>query len=192
MLINEILLQSVRYSFELMGEKVNRYKMLNNQSSFDVKISELYINFYYQKDHAIYPLDINLYQFLMYNLVPSVFVKFVYCCSAIVLSILSSIFVGLLVRYMIFIALTIWLAVWDRCAQEGWGWLHQYFSILYQRYRHRAGTFKILVFYIFSNIGMMCILGLGAYLILTKLLVPSIPLLIERYIYFFLKTVFFI
>lgn len=93
---------------------------------------------------------------------------------------------------MIFLALTIWLAVWDRCAEEGWGWLHQYLSILYQRYRHRSGTFKIIVFYMFSNIGMMCILGLGAYLILGKLLVPSIPLLVERYIYFFLKTMFFV
>jgi hypothetical protein len=125
-------------------------------------------------------------------MLPSIFVKFLYCCSAIVFSVLASIFVGLLVRYMIFLALTIWLTIWDRCAEEGWGWLHQYFTILYQRYRHRSGTFKILAFYIFSNIGMMCILGLGAYLILTKLLVPSIPLLIERYIFFFLKTMFFI
>ncbi len=109
---------------------------------------------------------------------PSIFVKVIYIFSAIILAILTSIFVGLLVRYMIFIALTLWLAVWDRFAQEGWGWMHQYLSILYQRYRHRSGTLKIILFYMFSNIGMMTILGLGAYLILAKLLVPSIPLLV--------------
>jgi hypothetical protein len=182
----------MRYSFEQMGEKLNLYKIVNNQSEINVKISELYINFYYEKDNTIYPLDINFYQFLLYNLVPSIFVKFVYCCSAIVLTILASIFVGLLIRYTIFLALTIWLSIWDRFAEQGWGWLHQYFAILYQRYRHRSGTFKILVFYIFSNIGMMFVLGLGAYLIIIKLLVPSIPLLIERYIFFFLKSIFFI
>lgn len=49
-----------------------------------------------------------------------------------------------------------------------------------------------MLFYIVSNLMMPLLLALGAYCTLFKLIMPSIPLLVEEEAVFFFKTMFFI
>jgi hypothetical protein len=105
----------------------------------------------------------------------------------------ANVIIGLLIRYTISSSFTLFLTVYDKCITESGGWMHQYLLMLYQRYKeNRLRSIKMMVFFVLSNIGMSLLLAFGAYCILKKLILPSLPLLIDEYAEFFLKTIFFI
>ena len=105
----------------------------------------------------------------------------------------SSILVGLLIRYVVISVFTVYLAICDRCMKNNSGWLHQYLVLLYRRFReNKMTTLKMGFFYLLANISMPLLLSFGAYCILIKAVIPSLPLLTGEYALFFLKTIFFI
>lgn len=118
-------------------------------------------------------------QYLTFKFFNTIIVKIIYGFGLIVILYLVNMFVGLGIRYSLFLLYTIFLLAYDRCMAESWGWVHQNLSILYSRLRHNRGaTLKFLLFYIIANIGMYGLLTLGSYCIIKKLYYPLMPFLI--------------
>jgi len=58
--------------------------------------------------------------------------------------------------------------------------MHVYLLLLYRRLRvNRWSSIRMLLCYIFSNVGMNALLSFGAYCILRKIMDPFIPLLTD-------------
>ena len=112
---------------------------------------------------------------------------------AYVIAFMMSVFVGLLIRYCIILAYSIFLIVYDKCSTDNWGWVHLYLSILWNRFKqNKASTIKMLVFYIGSTIGMYGIFAFGSYCIIKKIIYTSMSFPNEDYTDFYFKTFFFV
>lgn len=124
---------------------------------------------------------------------PKLFVKIVFGAGGLVLIFGASVFFGLLIRYSIISAFTLYLSVYDRYMSHNEGWMHLYLTLIYKRFQEgRINALKTLIFFIVSQIGVSLLLALGAYCILTKLIMTSMPLMVDEYTTFFMKTIFFI
>lgn len=190
---NEIMMESLRESFFELERKFNAYCLQKNITNGEFEINELVLNFYYESNNDINWFSLNFFQFLNFKVLPSFFLKFVFIFGSIFLIVTSNVFIGLVIRYIIISSFTLFLTVYDKCMMENGGWMHQYLAIIYQRFQqNRLGAIKMAIFFILSNIGTSLLLAFGAYCILTKLIMPSLPLLIDDYASFFMKTIFFI
>jgi hypothetical protein len=119
---------------------------------------------------------------------PGFLVKAVYSFEIVIVLVISSVFMGLLLRYSVIALHTAYLILCDRCISEDQGWARQFLSMLYRRYRQgRLGSIKMIFFYAAANIGLPVLLAFGAYCILDKLVIPMLPLLIDDYAVFFLE-----
>lgn len=124
---------------------------------------------------------------------PKLFVKVVFGFGGLFLIIAASVFAGLLIRYTIISAFTIYLSVYDKYMSHNGGWMHLYLVLIYKRFQEgRVDAIKTLIFFIASQIGVSLLLAFGAYCILTKLIMTSMPLLVDEYTIFLMKTIFFI
>jgi hypothetical protein len=107
------------------------------------------------------------------------FLKAVFGFSSFILIVAANIFTGLLIRYSIILVFTIYLAAYNQSVNNV-GWMYSYLAMINTRLQNgRLETLKIMVFYLFSSIGMPLILAFGAYCVLAKLIMPSLPLLID-------------
>jgi hypothetical protein len=111
---NEIMLESLRDSFFMLETRFNFHRIMNNITEAETAIDELYLNFAYKSGDSIFPLSINFFQFLTIKLLPPIFFKIIYGAGIIILSIAGSMFMGLLVRYLVIAMFTLFLAVYDR------------------------------------------------------------------------------
>ena len=106
---------------------------------------------------------------------------------------LMSIFVGLLIRYCIILAYTIFLIIYDKCATDSWGWVHLYLTILWTRFRQKkAATLKMFILYVMSNVGMYAIFAFGSYCIIKKIIYTFFSFPNEDYTDFYFKIIFFV
>lgn len=193
MRLNEYLIESIRDSLVKLDSRFLFYALASNLTHAKLVMDELYLTFYYLQPGVKYQETINLNQFVKVKLLSMFLLKFIFAISMLILMYFLSIFVGLLIRYSLFLVYTAFLLVYDKCMSEGWGWVHQYLSILYTRFRvNKLTTLKFIIFYVLANVGMHGLLSFGCYCILKKLLYPVIPLPVEMYNDFFLKIIFFI
>lgn len=111
---------------------------------------------------------------------PKLFVKVVFGCGGLFLIFAASVFTGLLIRYTIISAFTLYLSVYDRYMSHNGGWVHLYLVLIYKRFQEgRINALKTLIFFIASQIGVSLLLAFGAYCILTKLIMTSMPLMVD-------------
>jgi hypothetical protein len=102
-----------------------------------------------------------------------------------------SIFIGLFIRYLLIFSFSVFLIAYDKCFRESWGWIHQYLVILYLRFTHnKLSTIKMIVFFVFSTLGMYGLLTFGTYCIIKKIIYPLTPFPVESYTEFYIKTFF--
>lgn len=93
--------------------------------------------------------------------------------ALVIVLLMFSMFVGLFLRYVLFLMCTVFLLASDRCMGDGWGWVHIYLSILWARFRqNKASTLKLLLFYVLSTVGMYGVFAFGSYCIIRKILFP--------------------
>lgn len=183
--INELLMQYFRNSLLALEYDFNRYKLINNMTNTTLRISPLALTYFYGQNNEELenqPLSsesINFNSFVTFKLIPIFFHKIFYGFSLFILLMAISMLIGLIVRYVIIMFFTIFLMISDRCLRDGWGWTHQYLLILYNRYRNSPlSTFKMMVFYMASNVGIYAFFIFGSYCIIRKLIYPVIPLVI--------------
>ena len=106
---------------------------------------------------------------------------------------MMSVFVGLLIRYSIILAYTVFLLAYDNCMTDNWGWVHLYLTILWNRFRqNKATTLKMMLFYVISTVGMYGIFAFGSYCIIKKILYTALSFPNEEYTDFYFKTFFFV
>jgi len=119
--------------------------------------------------------------------------KFLFGGIMLFIVVFISIFIGLFIRYLLIFSFSVFLIAYDKCFRESWGWIHQYLVIFYLRFsQNRLSTIKMMVFFIFSTLGMYGLLTFGTYCIIKKIIYPIVPLLTESYTEFYIKTFFIV
>ena len=172
------MLKSLTQSLRELDRSFNLHLLAKDIPGLYLRMEELYVNIYYRQDAFVYESLISVMQLLVNAEYPSMFVKFIFTSVVLVVVLTSSILVGLLIRYVVISVFTVYLAICDRCMRNNSGWLHQYLVLLYRRFReNKMGTVKMGFFYLMANISMPCLLSFGAYCILVKAVLPSLPLL---------------
>lgn len=78
-------------------------------------LKELYLTFYYKYGALSHQRTINMVQFLSLKFVNTIILKLIYGFGLVLIVYLVSMFVGLAIRYSLFLLYTIFLLSYDRC-----------------------------------------------------------------------------
>jgi hypothetical protein len=185
---NEIAMASFRASYVQFQHLFRSYLLEQNITDNYQEIEQMFLHFYFVRDNFIRIYTVNFFNYLALESLPSFVLKSLYTMELLIVLLAASVFMGLLVRYAFIAVYTVILVSCDRCLGDR-GWARQFLNLLCLRYRSgRAGTLKMMVFYMGASVGVAVMLAFGAYCILIKLVQPALPLLIDEYGGFFLDT----
>lgn len=148
----------------------------------------MYTNFYYLDDGYRRIFTINFFYDLglhSLSLFTAIILKLLWSFQIFIILMLCSILVGLLIRYGLQIIQTILFVLCNPCLPSNSNWVGQYCNMLSGR-----GKLKMMTMYVLASVGGPLMLTLGSYCILSKLLLPFLPLLIQQYSEFFLQVLF--